>query len=172
MTATSTRRRATLPTRAPLFSSLLDEHCAALAAEPEPNLALVRSALATGLRVGRVAAIATNMARLRDELADGVDDLREYCAGNIADLRAHRAHLERLEVDHAHYMWAYYALDLTEADVLTYCAAILTDVACLVAHLPTDAHDLIPGVRLDAAHQAQAALQGWTDRIARTGASL
>lgn len=172
MTAALTRRRATLPAPVPLFSSLLDEHCAALAAEPEPNIALLRSALASGLRVGRVAAIATNMARLRDELADDVDDLRAYCAGNLADLRAHRAHLERLELDHAHYIWAYYTPDLTEADVLTYCDAIFTGHAYLISCLPTDAGDLIPGVHLDAAHQALAALQGWTDRTAQTGASL
>lgn len=165
----------TLTTRldsSPALSSLLNGHCAVLAAAPDPNLSLLRSALGTGLRVGRIAAIATNMARLRDELADDVDDLRAYCASNLADLRAMRAHYERLETDHAHYMWAYYAPDLTEADVLAYCMAILDDHSFHGSHVPPILADLAAAVRRDAERQAHAALQGWTDRTAQTGASL
>lgn len=167
MTATLTH-----DTPMPLFSSVLDEHCAALAADPEPDVDVLRSALAAGLRIGRVAAIATNTARLRDELADDLDGLREHCALNLWRLRAVRAHYERLEVDHAHYLWAYYTPDLTLADVVDHCAAIFAQHAHLASRLDplADAH-LIPGVRLDAAHQARAALQGWTDRTAPTGAT-
>jgi hypothetical protein len=159
-------------TPVPLFASLLDEHCTALAADPAPNLDVLRGALAAGLRVGRVAAIATNMAHLRDELDSDLDGLRAHCALNLWRLRALRAYYERLEVDHARYLWAYYTPDLTLADVVDRCAGIFAEHAYLISNLDplADAH-LIPGVRLDAARQAEAALQGWTDRHTHQGAT-
>ena len=154
MTVTPTHRPATLPAQVPLFSSLLDDHCAALAAEPEPNLVLLRSAIATGLRVGRIAAIATSLVRLRDELDQDLEDLRTEAEIFDADLAA--------------YMWAHLTLGLTETDVLTRCTGIFHACTGIADYLgPRD----VATIRTRLEGLALATLQGWSHRLARTAAT-
>ncbi|MFD6093668.1 hypothetical protein ACFWGN_16240 [Oerskovia sp. NPDC060338] len=152
MTATLTRRPVRVaPTVA---ASILDERCTTLATEPTPDLDTLRYTLAAALRVGRVAAIATNLTRLRDELDRDVQDLYD--------------HMEALDAELTAYMWAHLTLGLTEADVLTYCANLFNTYTGIADYLgPRD----VATIRTRLAGMALAALQGWSARLARTAAT-
>lgn len=105
-------------------------------------------------QIAAASALSTSLARLRDELDHDVQNLYD--------------HMEALDADLAAYMWAHLTLGLTETDVMDGCAALL-EASALVDDYTTTAQADMVRARIESL--ALAALQGWSDRLARTAAT-
>lgn len=104
--------------------------------------------------VAAASALSTSLVRLRDELDHDVQNLHN--------------HMEALDADLAAYMWAHLTLGLTETDVMDGCAALL-EASALVDDYTTTAQADMVRARIESL--ALAALQGWSDRLARPAAN-